>query len=285
MSALPTNRDRKDLIYAVSDHPRELTGDDLAFLANYTGKDPQALKPHVISVWQATKQQCWAFKCVQDFLFLTPRICLHPHYQAVCAASQNASLNNKLLHMDVGCCYGQDTRQLIMDGWKHGQLLASDLVPNYWDLGKTLFMDEDHMQVPFLAGSMTDDAFVSESNPLGTTTEHLLGRIDFIWAGLVLHVLSKEDCNRFLSNACSLLKRGGSFYGVCAGQKEAGEFVATPDGKARRFLHSKESLREAMLHVGFEEADVRGDDGSRWDLHDETLISTGILLLVFTAIK
>ena len=38
------------------------------------------------------------------------------------------------------------------------------------DLGKTLFMDEDHMQVPFLAGSMTDDAFVSESNPLGATT-------------------------------------------------------------------------------------------------------------------
>ena len=71
------------------------------------------------------------------------------------------------------------------------------------------------------------------------SAEHLLGRIDFIWAGLVLHVLSKEDCNRFLSNACSLLKRGGSFYGVCAGQKEAGEFVATPDGKARRFLHSK----------------------------------------------
>lgn len=53
----------------------------------------------------------------------------------------------------------------------------------------------------------------------------------------------------------------------------------------RCLLGLQESLREAMLHVGFEEADVRGDDGSRWDLHDETLISTGILLLVFTAIK
>ena len=72
--------------------------------------------------------------------------------------------------------------------------------------------------------------------------EHLLGRIDFIWAGLVLHVLSREDCQQFLSNACSLLKPGGSFYGTCAGQKEAGESIATPDGKARRFLHSKVTL-------------------------------------------
>ncbi|DBA71781.1 TPA: hypothetical protein ACH3X2_010983 [Trebouxia sp. C0005] len=185
--------------------------------------------------------------------------------------------------MDVGCCYGQDTRQLIMDGWKHGQLLAADLVPNYWNLGKTLFMDEDHLQVPFLAGSMTDDAFVSESSPSGTTTEHLLGRIDFIWAGLVLHVLSKEGCQQFLSNACSLLKPDGSFYGMCAGQKEAGESVATPDGKARRFLHSTESLREAMLHAGFSEADVWVNDSTQD--HDKDLERAGMLIMVFTAIK
>ena len=33
---------------------------------------------------------------------------------------------------DVGCCYGQDTRQLIVDGWQHKNLVATDLVPNYW---------------------------------------------------------------------------------------------------------------------------------------------------------
>lgn len=39
-----------------------------------------------------------------------------------------------------------------------------------------------------------------------------------------------------------------------------------------------------MLHVGFNEADVRADNGSQWDLYDETLNSAGILPLVFTAI-
>ncbi len=40
-----------------------------------------------------------------------------------------------------------------------------------------------------------------------------------------------------------------------------------------------------MLHVGFNEADVRADNGSQWDLYDETLNSAGILPLVLTAIK
>ena len=34
-----------------------------------------------------------------------------------------------------------------------------------------------------------------------------------------------------------------------------------------------------MLRVGFSEADVRVDDGSQWDLHDETLNSADVLLL------
>ena len=33
---------------------------------------------------------------------------------------------------DVGCCYGQDTRQLIVDGSKQEELAAIDLVPDYW---------------------------------------------------------------------------------------------------------------------------------------------------------
>lgn len=41
---------------------------------------------------------------------------------------------------------------------------------HYRSLGKALFMDEDRLQVPFLAGSMADSAFVSASSPSGTPT-------------------------------------------------------------------------------------------------------------------
>ena len=38
------------------------------------------------------------------------------------------------------------------------------------NMGKKLFMDESTLQVPFLAGSMTDQAFVSATNSAATPT-------------------------------------------------------------------------------------------------------------------
>ena len=33
---------------------------------------------------------------------------------------------------DVGACMGQDTRRLITDGWGQHQIVALDLVADYW---------------------------------------------------------------------------------------------------------------------------------------------------------
>ena len=33
---------------------------------------------------------------------------------------------------DVGACLGQDTRRLITDGWGQHQIVALDLVADYW---------------------------------------------------------------------------------------------------------------------------------------------------------
>ena len=33
---------------------------------------------------------------------------------------------------EIGCCLGQDIRQLIVDGWAQNELAAIDLVPDYW---------------------------------------------------------------------------------------------------------------------------------------------------------
>ena len=65
-----------------------------------------------------------------------------------------------------------------------------------------------------------------------------MGQADFVWAGAVLHVLSKVDCEKFLSNVQLLLKPGGSLYGWAVGRTTAGEWAATPDAKQKRWLHS-----------------------------------------------
>ena len=67
---------------------------------------------------------------------------------------------------------------------------------------------------------------------------NLIGAADFLWAAAVLHILSKADCEKFVSSAHLLLKPGGTFYGWTVGNREAGEWHTTPDGKANRYLHS-----------------------------------------------
>ncbi len=67
---------------------------------------------------------------------------------------------------------------------------------------------------------------------------NLIGAADFLWAAAVLHVLSKADCEKFVTSAHLLLKPGGTFYGWTVGNREAGDWHTTPDGKANRYLHS-----------------------------------------------
>ena len=36
------------------------------------------------------------------------------------------------MFQDVGACLGQDTRRLMTDGWGQNQIVALDLVADYW---------------------------------------------------------------------------------------------------------------------------------------------------------
>lgn len=33
---------------------------------------------------------------------------------------------------DVGCCFGQESRKLILDGFPRANIIASDIIPGYW---------------------------------------------------------------------------------------------------------------------------------------------------------
>ena len=35
-------------------------------------------------------------------------------------------------HQDVGCCFGQESRKLIMDGFPEANVVVSDITPDYW---------------------------------------------------------------------------------------------------------------------------------------------------------
>ncbi len=96
--------------HAVTEEPRDLSEQDLAFLSAYTGqKDMQKLQEHVVSVWRSVKAQSWVYCCIQvrgmmpahrcarahilyrgmlllqKLMFLEPRITKHEYYPHILA--------------------------------------------------------------------------------------------------------------------------------------------------------------------------------------------------------
>ena len=70
--------------YTVTEEPRDLSDEDLSFLSEYTGqKDLDKLRAHVVGVWRSVKDKAWVYKCIQEFMFLKPRIILHQYYPEV----------------------------------------------------------------------------------------------------------------------------------------------------------------------------------------------------------
>ena len=55
MTAPP--KDTSQYPYEVSDEARQLTDTDMAFIVQYTGRPVDALRDHVVRVWQTAKQQ------------------------------------------------------------------------------------------------------------------------------------------------------------------------------------------------------------------------------------
>ncbi|KAL0041327.1 hypothetical protein WJX77_012582 [Trebouxia sp. C0004] len=143
-------------------------------------------------------------------------------------------------------------------------------------MGKILFLDADRMHVPLIVGSLTDEGFVSADNCYLRNSQmgNLIGAADFLWAAAVLHILSKADCEKFVTSARLLLKPGGTFYNWTVGNREAGDWHTTLDGKAKRYLHSAESLHALFMQLGFWKATVEytcvhtSPDVAMWTVDD-----------------
>lgn len=112
-----------------SDEIREIKAEELEFLSKYTKEENlELLRQHVLDVYNETKDKFHVFNCIQTFMFLQPRITKHPALQKVLSL-----LGENGVICDVGCCFAQDIRALLLEGVKHHQLMACDLERNYFD--------------------------------------------------------------------------------------------------------------------------------------------------------
>lgn len=162
--------------------------------------------------------------------------------------------------LDIGCCFGNDIRKAIADGFPAAGCVGSDLRPEYWDLGHALFKSTpSSFPVPFVAGDAFDTAMISpgelapptdaDSPNISELPSHgslnaLKGRVDVIHASSFFHLFKEEQQAYLVQVLGSLLskKPGSMILGSHGGLTEKGYRPSALQD--RMFCHSPTSWQE-----------------------------------------
>jgi len=161
--------------------------------------------------------------------------------------------------LDLGCCLGQEIRQLVHDGAPATNTYGSDLWPGLMEVGYELFRDRERLQTTFIAADVFDDA-----SPL---VGALAGGVDIVHAGAFFHLFGLEEQETAAMRVVQLLapRPGSLVIGRQSGGEEAGEFSSSSRAGGRKhFRHNPRSWKELWDRVGERtgtqwavEADVR----------------------------
>lgn len=247
-----------------------ITIEQLTFMKKWTKNfySDEELLQHVNQVHDEICATNHVFGCISFFLYLKPCCRLHPIFRDTNLLDYARSVNPKTLFrfLDLGCCFGQETRDLLFAGIDPSQMFVSDVVPNYWEAAKKLFLDDPlHRPEGFIPNydiSQIESRFGDWSSPDEESTELIKGwenSFDVVMSWAVLHVLSKEQCDQMLKQIFKILKTNDDLnkppsflFGSCVGGKVATDnWLRTPSGKAQRFRHDANTLTQAFRDAGF----------------------------------
>jgi SAM-dependent methyltransferase len=126
-------------------------------------------------------------------------------------------LKSGAVFLDLGCCFGQEIRDLVRAGVPSKNLYGSDLRQEFWDIGYELFRDKETLESTFYAADIFDE---SETSPL----RQLDGKVDVIYAGSFFHLFSWDQQLRVAKRVVGMLKpvEGSILVGKQVGRKIGG---------------------------------------------------------------
>ncbi|KAI0791856.1 hypothetical protein C8Q75DRAFT_715315 [Abortiporus biennis] len=246
-------------------HPEEIE-----FFKKATGiEEDEELKRHVLEV-QCQAYDIFPYTCIRRFAFATLKISLYPAYEDLLRLGKERP---GALFLELGCCFGTDARKAIYDGFPMNQVIASDLRPQFWDLGHKLFNDTPQtFPVPFLQGDVFDPKFLStklDSSSTNTSLgwspgsnisslkalNQLTSRLSAIHTSLFFHLFTESQQYSLAQSLFNLLspEAGSMIFGAHGGKKEKG-FKGAGKGDRKRehgpmFCHSVESWKEMWYDV------------------------------------
>lgn len=263
----------------------------LEFLRHTTGiEDEEDIRRHILKV-QAEAYEVYPYGTIRSFTFLGLGISRNPAWEGL--LEMRKSTPGAVL-LDIGCCFGTDVRKAALDGWPASQIVATDIVPGFWELGHRLFRSsEASTEMAFLAGDILDEGFLGIFPPTPivgdrqvdttialkslTSLSALRGRASAIYVSAVFHLFAETAQTHLARALAGLLAAhaGATVFGWSAASTGAdAEVVQIEAGvsHAKMWCHSPASwtaLWEGILggrervEVSAEVQDFEGDVGMK----------------------
>ncbi|UNI22707.1 hypothetical protein JDV02_008570 [Purpureocillium takamizusanense] len=144
--------------------------------------------------------------------------------------------------LDLGCCVGQVLRQLRADGVQGSQLIGTDVLPKFIDIGYDLFRDRDRLGASFVVGDMLD--------PDDSRLDDLRARVTIIYAGSFFHLFNWTQQLYIGKRLVGFLKpgtRNALIYGRHVGTSKPEAMSTGPNSV---YLHDRSSFQRLWDDVG-----------------------------------
>jgi len=190
------------------------------------------------------------YKCIRELRFLDSRMRQHPKYFMLAP-----SFTDKSRVLDLGCCFGLDTRHMIGDGVNGAKSYSIEKVPEFIRFGFDLFQDEEILRSCFYTLDVNSDKFVTDLSNYVIQRENLEinedeGFFDIVHCGALLHLLEQEQVKHVIQNVDRLLHSTGVFFGYTVAGETPLQMPPNPNGL--KFLHSIDSLTQLFGECGFD---------------------------------
>ncbi|KAI2611900.1 hypothetical protein GGR54DRAFT_334251 [Hypoxylon sp. NC1633] len=180
--------------------PKSLT----RLLTSYSGIPKDAQLSHVVKL-RNEAYESFPYPCIGSFRFLEFDLAAHYAYQEHVLSPLKRSSSgdaNEPLFLDLGTCFGQDLRKLVYDGASVHRLWASDIEPEFIELGFKLFRDEE---------KLPKSHFLCPGNLLSDSSEDMLGvlnnKVTILHTTAVFHLFTLQDQKVAADRCLQLLRK------------------------------------------------------------------------------
>ncbi|KAA1474306.1 hypothetical protein DENSPDRAFT_840891 [Dentipellis sp. KUC8613] len=232
-----------------------LTPEEKEFLVKTTGiSDDEELKAHVLAV-QKKAYTSFPYPCIRLFTYLRLTVTELEGYHKLLKLAHDRP---GAIFVDIACGLTNVTRKAVLDGVPVQNVVASDLNPQFWEIGHELFRTtQSTFPVPFIAGDMLNDNHLAEVPPFThapasprpdlqslTSLNPLRGHASAIHAASFFHLFSEEQQVALARKFAGLLSpaRGSVIFGDQIGMPEKGWFEDGISGSGwKLFSHSPAS--------------------------------------------